>query len=641
MIVPHPHDRHRLARPTRRAASLLLIAVSVACSDDPPVAPADDEAVTSVDSVPLARVDGVARRLYELVAAGEDPSPVVREIVRPLLPVLEPGTQRTRIEQSLDAGDPVVPTTTIDAVSDALSRGHLVRLESFFIAARAKGAVDAATQTGLDAWQLGTHLALLRERDVVGRDELVPALIGALGRERVRRAGLAGGDPAWGDASLDPLQFLLLTYALHWASVPPLARTLGAPSARESIAPRLQLVGTSGWLAGDAAEFTPGRARRDVFDRIAEWTDFPVTAPQHASLCVPLVLFRHHFQATALNRTLGTNVVDTNRITGVITRGTTGGGAPQVELSLTAAFPGVDASARWLAERAGCAAPAAGPLAGRVVLAELDAHLPTFTTFTAASATTSAAGGWTGRLFAADDQVPGWLRVLQRTDSGTVHLSTSGLVAGWDALRLAVGSSIAAKLADRLVFRVNHWELPRELEVNMRVQYRWGQRPDTLDGHITGLLTGRLLLDPWSPMYQAAGREVLFNYATLGWEPRTAACMPSFGGLTAPLPMTVRLSDDLAPEEPAGITLQFARDLRGDLPRERLDEHCTGEGRDTHWFIHFWRLARRDAPIPLRGDHWSRPEPGVLTTNFGTASAANDGSNWWGEWVWIELRGMP
>src|SRR3712207_8054045 len=45
---------------------------------------------------------------------------------------------RSRIEARLDAGDPVVAEGTLALVAEALSRGHLVTIESFFAAAAAR-----------------------------------------------------------------------------------------------------------------------------------------------------------------------------------------------------------------------------------------------------------------------------------------------------------------------------------------------------------------------------------------------------------------------------------------------------------------------------------------------------------------------
>lgn len=402
----------RLRAPMSRALLLVAALVAGACGDDPPASPANEGPVAA-DSVAASRVEGIARRLHDRIAAGQDPEPVVREILVPLLPVLDPATERTAIERFLDAGDPVVPTTTVAGVSDALARGHLVPIGSFFATVAAKGARDAATGAALLAYT-------------------------ALG------------------------------------TTPP---------------------------------------------------------------------------------------------------------------------------------------------------------------------TTNAQGAWTAGLAAADDQVPPWLRADARTDSGEVHLTAWGLVPGWETLGVTVGTGPVLRPSDKLRLRVNRYALPRQLEVSIRSQLRWGEREGVLRAHATGLMTGRLTLDPYGPTYVAQGRDVVFNYATLDWIPDAgAACDPSFGGIGGPMPMTVRLREDA--EGASGIAVRFTSDAQGELPRERFDERCDADRRDTHWFTHFWRLARREAPIPLVGTHWARPEPGVLSTNFGNAGTDAEG-RWCGEWIWIELRAIP
>ena len=113
---------------------------------------------------------------------------------------------------------PFVLTEQLRLLAHGLRSGTLVDGASFVQALTEAGASarpDAVRQfTWYDLTEVMGPVVDVAE---MGRRDLLPALVLCLGRERAARRGDAVPDPVWGDEYLDPLQLILLQYAISYA----------------------------------------------------------------------------------------------------------------------------------------------------------------------------------------------------------------------------------------------------------------------------------------------------------------------------------------------------------------------------------------------------------------------------------------
>jgi len=113
---------------------------------------------------------------------------------------------------------PYVLTEQLRMVARALGVGSLVTGRSFVEALGDAGAGIRPGTGGSLTWEDLTDVVRpITEASELGRRDLLPALVACLGQERATRRGDHRRDPVWGDEYLDPLQLLLLHYAVSYA----------------------------------------------------------------------------------------------------------------------------------------------------------------------------------------------------------------------------------------------------------------------------------------------------------------------------------------------------------------------------------------------------------------------------------------
>ncbi|MEO6349746.1 MAG: hypothetical protein ABIP53_03765, partial [Candidatus Limnocylindrales bacterium] len=125
------------------------------------------------------------------------------------VPLLDSDTDDATLGAFLSGRYPAVLDFELEAVAAGLNDGVLIDLDSFVGDLADQGFVVSGSGEPLNRAALDAGLTRIAAAS--DATNLVPRLLLALGKERVDRARVYRADPTWGDASLDSLQFLLLT----------------------------------------------------------------------------------------------------------------------------------------------------------------------------------------------------------------------------------------------------------------------------------------------------------------------------------------------------------------------------------------------------------------------------------------------
>jgi hypothetical protein len=183
-------------------------------------------------------------------------------------------------------GHPYLFEPQMHELADAYLDGGYVSVDSLLAAAAERG-VTGPGGAPLDRLTFDAGFAALAGRPTYTRAEVLPAFVLALSAERTARYG--GDDPLWGDGQLDPLQTVLLMYALSYGDP---ARTPSTPGARP--APAV--------FASEAViEFVRDQLQGQVEGQVLGWVEIPTGADEDAAtaiLCSSLQLYGHKLKVT-------------------------------------------------------------------------------------------------------------------------------------------------------------------------------------------------------------------------------------------------------------------------------------------------------------------------------------------------------
>ena len=168
----------------------------------------DDGAVIS-----FSDLEAAGSELYVAVAEGREVSMHLTEIFSIFdMPVLG-NANAVEIDARRTNNEPFVLDVQLQAMVKGYENGSLVTLKSF-CAAFAEAGVRIADGPLTEAY-LTNSLAPLVGKPTIEPKELLPALVLAIGHARAVQVDGMISNPVWGDDYLDPLQFILLSYAFQ------------------------------------------------------------------------------------------------------------------------------------------------------------------------------------------------------------------------------------------------------------------------------------------------------------------------------------------------------------------------------------------------------------------------------------------
>jgi hypothetical protein len=305
-----------------------LLALLLACSsddtsptgtngDENPPPPGDGQATASA-----REVTDIAAGLYAATTAAEASQALRDFFVKFGLPIHSAPPTEAAAVSALTFTGPYVLDVQIDRVAEALVDGVLVDLDSYFRSlypwsVRVTGGGPITRQYMTDRLlSYGVFDKLDGGGDFNTEEDLVPAMIVALGRERSSRTWfdetgqvedrwrVAWSDSVWGDNSLDPVQFLLLTQAFLLSSVAD-SLVAGSSDARQNndggpdrAAPQIDILGrlAKGLIAG-------------VIGKDIEVPLTPVDAID-ATICSSVLLFGYTFEIQVDNKQINRPAID-------------------------------------------------------------------------------------------------------------------------------------------------------------------------------------------------------------------------------------------------------------------------------------------------------------------------------------------
>jgi len=212
-------------RKTSRIVLMTLLSLVLVFGCRGPVSPEDssdpgetddgtDGDASDHDGIPSLFLAEFAADLYDSVDAGGSDE-VLRDSMTALDLYKSPVANLDEFVSLIDSGEVFIIEEQIAAMSDGFDEGILVPVESFVEVMADWGAYVRATGSPLTLPDFNSIFEGLHGKEFLREEEVIPAMVLALGHERKERMpGYDHDDPIWADGYLDPLQFLLLSYSV-------------------------------------------------------------------------------------------------------------------------------------------------------------------------------------------------------------------------------------------------------------------------------------------------------------------------------------------------------------------------------------------------------------------------------------------
>lgn len=240
-----------------------------------------DEAHDGV--ITLAELRAAAASIYDALEEEADVASAIEALLGDLVPIFDADDDEDLILEHLSEAVPVVLDIQIQALAAGYSAGILVEADSLFGSLAEAGITSFSRIDSVESTVVWNRvLQIAQSTNRYGQTEVVPALIVELARARL---GDHGGEEPWGDGFLDPLQFELLSYSFHYASVDhegpsenPSARSL---TDREALRARLKKA-----------------ARNRITGWVGDFIGLPLTPSQAFSSCISASVVLYSYQIT-------------------------------------------------------------------------------------------------------------------------------------------------------------------------------------------------------------------------------------------------------------------------------------------------------------------------------------------------------
>lgn len=385
-------------------------------------------------------VQAVAKVIYDAWEAKEDLTPYIRAVLEAFnVPTL--GDAHISVAQTrLDQGLPLFTETEARNLADAFSRNSFVRIDTLESALGEQGVKVTISVPGYfsSSQPMGPGMlsyvmmpySLSSEYLSWKEDEVLPALVLALGRERFKRIKLSGNieNPVWGDLYLDPLQFTLLQYSImskkgssSGKSVPKVA----LPSGK-----RVPL-DVAGWLKD--------QIQGEVTSKVGEQLEVPTDAKAGAqvSVCASLLLYGHKLKVKtdpAEIYYLGAGSPNLTKVTATLTF--------EDDYYKDDYYGGGASIDRWLREKLfNCTFPRKGPVPGKSIEWSVSEDLERHGHYDVTGSQTDADGESLATWRANDNKIPSGCSPtsFKKSAFGVATAKVKGLVPGWSTVEAIVG----------------------------------------------------------------------------------------------------------------------------------------------------------------------------------------------------------
>ena len=240
-------------------------------------------------------LESFAGKIYDDVERGEQESSLLSFVEA--LDLYQGPVGLTGFITLVDQGEPFILGEQIAAMSEGFEEGILVCVESFVESMREWGVFERGTAKLITKPSFDQVFTGLLAKSQYQRNEVIPAFILHLGRERARRSAGYRYDHIWSDGHLDPLQFLLLTYSIFLSGEEAISS-----SSVQTVQPGKNL---SIPTDADWSDFVEGNIKnglRDfVRDRISEALGIPLSRSDaiKAAIAASVVLYSYSFEMEA------------------------------------------------------------------------------------------------------------------------------------------------------------------------------------------------------------------------------------------------------------------------------------------------------------------------------------------------------
>ena len=363
-----------------------------------------------------ADVTAQGEAVYAAWEAGMDLAPVLRSVLQGFGIALMTAAESDLLKARLAAGRPTLIEPQVAELARAYDEGTFVSVDSFVAGIVERGATVEKTGAPVTRAFLGQLLGAVDGKAVLGPGETLSALVLALGRARTARSAHPALDPIWGDGRLDPLQTVLLLFAVNYAGndhVPAGSALTLAPVPASAVGEKV-----GGYVEG----------------QVEEALEMPITADGagKASLCASLLLYGHHMKVTAVpaliyHRQTDGDVPSSSTITAQL----------RFQDDYWDNYAPID---RQLLEAAGCTLPRRGTVPDASVSWSLGDDLVAHGMFDVTQMKTGDNGDATATFRTVVETTPKPRRTFenQRNVTDAVIVQATGLVPGWSSLEWVV-----------------------------------------------------------------------------------------------------------------------------------------------------------------------------------------------------------
>ncbi len=387
-------------------------------------------------------VQNVAAIIYDALAAGEDLNPYINGVMTafgvPPLGEADVTLAGTRFNQGL----PLMFIPQVAELADAFNDGGFVSLDSFITAANNQGAKQSGTDNPLTREYLTQKFADYAGEAQYEPDQVLPAFVLALGKQRAARFPPKNIDPLWSDGLLDPLQFTLLLYSVSYSGAGPVSSQAPLPAGVVLQDTNVSFVNgpirpsRMASVAGSdpIGDFIKDQIQGEVEGAVQGVVEVPLDKVEAAqvSVCASLLLYGHKMKVTTTPNLIYHN----------------DGSKPwstRVDVTLTFQddywdnYLPID---RWMLENLGnCKLPRRGTVEGKPLEWSVSDGLSGHGNFNVTPSQTDGDGKASANWQTVPETTPEDQRTFdnQRDAVGAVIVRAGSLVPGWSGLERIVG----------------------------------------------------------------------------------------------------------------------------------------------------------------------------------------------------------